>query len=373
MKKIIFGAMAAAALLACSKEQVIEQNRANDEIRFSVVAENQTKAADVYTSANMMDEFFVSATYNNGSETSWYFQNDKLIKNEYDQWDDETGLRYWAEGTHDFYAIVNGTMNMAEATAAPTVNFKPATNVVEQKDLLYAVTTNLNKGRWVNLQFRHALAQIEFKAKNTNPKLYVKISEVTVAQTPGEGTFTYPTESTLENESTKGTWEIDMNTPTDYNVKFTSPIIVVGDSEPVNLTFSETPTKNNNSMLLLPAKTTAIHLDRAPVEEEIPEVRSITEQDMGSYFAVKCQIYNVAGTAYADTDVCLHDGWAIIPAEFDWQQGKKYIYTLVFGGDSGYDGGNGTTPDPGNNDVISEIVYDVTVDTFQTGAEIDEY
>ena len=52
MKKIIFGAMAAVALLACSKDQVIEQNRANDEITFSVVAENQTKAAAFNTNSN---------------------------------------------------------------------------------------------------------------------------------------------------------------------------------------------------------------------------------------------------------------------------------------------------------------------------------
>ena len=63
MKKIIFGAMAAAAMLSCAKEQVIEQNRANDEITFSIVAENQTKAAAVYCANNLLPEFDVCATY----------------------------------------------------------------------------------------------------------------------------------------------------------------------------------------------------------------------------------------------------------------------------------------------------------------------
>ena len=44
MKKIIFGAMAAAALLSCSKEQVLETNQNGNEISFSIETDNQTKA-----------------------------------------------------------------------------------------------------------------------------------------------------------------------------------------------------------------------------------------------------------------------------------------------------------------------------------------
>ena len=180
MKKIIFGAMAATALLACSKEQVIELNRANDEIGFSVVAENQTKAAAVYCANNLLPEFDVAATYTKDGATKWYFQNDN-IKSVNDAWVNQTTTRYWsADGKHDFYAIYNGTMNLtaiAAAPAAPTVNFTPDTDVAKQKDLLYAVTKGLAKSENpVALNFRHALSQIEFKAKNTNKQLYVEIT-----------------------------------------------------------------------------------------------------------------------------------------------------------------------------------------------------
>lgn len=360
MKKIIYGAMAAAALLACSKEQVIEQNRANDEIGFSVVAENQTKAADEYDSNNMMGAFTVSATYTKDGSTSWYFQNDNIAY-ENSAWVNTTATRYWsADGTHDFYAIVNGEMTMAETPAAPTVNFKPDTDVAKQKDLLYAVTKGLTKSdNNVALNFRHALSQIQFKAKNTNPKLHVKISGVHVGNIPGEGKFNYPT------ETRPAEWVHLTDTPTDYTVTF-DEVEVKGDKKSVDLTCTK-----EKSMLLIPAYTgpwAPEHGEGYQPEEPI-SMRSTASagasDGTGSYIAVKCQIYNVAGDKYASTDVCLYEGWAVIGAFFDWKQGKKYIYTLVFGeGDFGYNGGNGDTPIPDEEKVLTTMNYTVTVDDF---------
>lgn len=420
MKKIIFGAMAAAALLACSKEQVIEQNRANDEIGFSVVAENQTKAAAVYDSNNKMGGFSVAATYNN----SWYFQKDTIV-HQNSAWVNQTTTRYWsADGKHDFYAISNGTMTLAGPTDKPkVVDFTPATTVADQKDLLYAVAADKEKSNDpVMLNFRHALSQIEFKAKNTNSKLYVKISGVQVGQAYGKATFTYPLTSTTE-EDVVGDWT-DYDTPTNYTVTF-SPVGVAGNNNAVGLTLSTdedgNPTDVTNSMLLIPATTVAWIPttdggnngegtegnipeqggqlpsgpegpadegeegddggfdnndgdDEGKMEESVPEfamrrynTASAGASDVtGSYLAVKCQIYNVAGTAYADTDVCIYEGWAMIPAEFEWAQGNKYIYTFVFGeGDFGYNAGNGDTPTtPDGEKVLTTMDYNVKVESF---------
>lgn len=376
MKRIILGAMAAAALLACSKEQVIEKNRANDEITFSVVAENQTKAAAVYCNNNLLPEFNVSATYTKEGETTaqWYFQDDN-IKFVEGAWINQTTTRYWADGgTLDFYAIYNGTMNMtaiAETPAAPTVNFTPDTDVTEQLDLLYAVATDrtktANSTSGVALNFRHALSQIEFKAKNTNPQLYVEITGVQVGQTPGVGVFIYPSDNTDTNfqdhtqagthNYTTGTWTSE--TPTDYAVSFNT-VAVIGGSNPVGLTLSSDKDNVANSMLLIPATTTAW----TPADGE-------TEYD-GTYLAVNCKIYNVAGEEYAESDICLHTGWAVIPVAFDWQPGKKYIYTFVFGqGNGGYEGGDDPDPDPTPDPVLAPITYTVTVDDFQLGNNSD--
>ena len=94
----------------------------------------------------------------------------------------------------------------------------------------------------------------------------------------------------------------------------------------------------------------------------------------GSYLAVNCKIYNVAGEAYNSTsDVCLHSGWAVIPVSFDWKPGKKYIYTFVFGeGNGGYEGGEDPdSPTPGVTPVLTPITYTVTVDDFQKGYDED--
>lgn len=369
MKRIIFGAMAAAALLACSKDQVIEQNRANDEIAFSVVADNQTKASAVYCANNLLPEFDVAATYSDGTNTSWYFQNDHIVYQN-SAWKNTTTTRYWSTGTHDFYAIYNGTMELSaigETPAAPTVDFKPQTTVAAQKDLLYAVATGKTKTtNAVVLNFRHALSQIEFRAKNTNAQLYVEITGVRVGQTPGEGTFTYPTVSTAEqfvdhtqtstHTYTTGTWEV--KTPTDYAVAFDA-VKVEGTSSAVSLTLS-TDAKGEtrdfaNSMLLLPATTNAW----TPAKGE-------TSFD-GTYLAVNCKIYNVAGEKYQTGDVCLYNGWAAMPVAFDWQPGKKYIYTFIFGeGNGGYED-DPTDPEP----VLTPISYTVTVDDFQKGVDSD--
>ena len=374
MKRIIFGAMAAAAMLSCAKEQVIEQNRANDEITFSIVAENQTKAEAVYCANNLLPEFDVCATYTKYGEATaqWYFQNDNIAMVD-GAWVNQTTTRYWsANGTHDFYAIYNGTMNVSaiDATpAAPTVNFTPATTVADQKDLLYAVTKGHEKSNNpVALNFRHALSQIEFKAKNTNAQLYVEIEGVQVGQTPGVGVFTYPSVATDVNFEdhtqagthayTTGTWTY--NTPTDYAVAFTDAVPVVGDDTPVGLTISTDKTNVTNSMLLIPATT-----------EKWTPADAETEFD-GTYLAVNCRIYNVAGTSYAASDVCLHDGWAVIPVAFEWEPGKKYIYTFVFGeGNGGYEGGEYPTPDPSDDPVLTPITYTVTVDDFQKGIDSD--
>ena len=377
MKKIIFTALAASALLSCSKDQVIEQNRANDEIEFSIAADNQTKAADVYCANNLMTEFTVYSSYKEGENTKWYIQGDQIQKDGA-SWKNTTATRYWTAYKHNFYAIVNGNMSIdeADATVAPTVkDFTPSTTVEDQTDLLYAVALEKEKSSpTVALNFRHALSQIEFKAKNTNSKFHVVINGVRVGHTPGKGTFTFPATSTDvtftdhtqagNHAHETGTWDITGATSADYTVKLASGISVAGTSTPVNITIStdaDDASRNfANSMLLIPT----------------PATTKLTPNSLefnGTYLAVDCEIYNVAGTSFEPaTDVKLHNGWAVIPVSFAWEPGKKYIYTFVFGeGNGGYNGGTGDTPTPSINPVLTPISYTVTVDDFQKGVDSD--
>lgn len=376
-KNLLFAALAAAALTSCSYDEVIEVQK--DEMTFTVITDNQTKAADVYCQNNLMEVFNVFATYTKDSKTSWYIKND-IIELDNGQWVDKTATRYWSpDGTHDFVAFTNaGTIEALDdqpTTAIKAVNFTPKTDVTEQVDFVYAVNKGLNKEDGnVALNFRHALSQIEFWAKNTNDQLYVVIKDIKVGNTPSKGDFTFPTESTTtafvnHNQNTTatlnvGTWELS-DLVNSYEVDLGEGIFLSRTANHKGLTTSIDVSGNStrnftNSLLLLPTSS----LTNGKTVAWDPETEIISE-NAGTYLAINCDIYNVAGSVFdATTDVKVHTGWTYIPVSFSWEPGKKYIYTFVFGqGEGGYT--------PGGDPTLAPITYSVTVDDFQLGTNSD--
>ena len=375
MKKIYLAAplLLALAAASCTKSEVLETN--SGEIRFNVVANKATKAADVYCNSNLPDAFTVYAM----TDGKTYIDGDNIEHNGGNgSWENKSGIRYWPETDVDFYAHVSaGNAFKWSETSAPTIeNFTPDKVVENQVDLLYAVKTKQSKKETpVELNFRHALSQIVFNAKNTNANLYVEIAGVKVANVGGTNTFTYPTtdtdskfvshDGTGELPSTgAGSWAELTSGASSYEVDFNA-VPVRGNSTVVDLTTANDSGKefNSQAMLLLPQTTTAW----------VPSKDSNTpsEDNTGSYFLIDCAIWNVAGTEVdKETDVQL---WGkggntkelSIPVAFTWEQGKKYIYTLVFGqGNGGYD----PDPDPDDPDpkpVLVPIDFTVTVDDFQ--------
>lgn len=365
MKKILFSAAMALVLVSCSRDEVIEINRDSDEIRFGVVTDAATRAADVYCNNNLPGAFTVYA--NHDGQT--YIEGDSIEKGD-NAWVNKTGVRYWPEGDVSFYAHVNGTGFTWESGEVPTIeDYTVPTAVAEQKDLLYAVKTQ-SEGQ-VTLNFRHALSQIVFQAKNTNANLYVEIKGVTVNKLGNVNTFTYPTANTDNNivnhegttgtityDGSWGTWDALNGGTTNYPVEFEA-VPIPGDNDVKSLTNTNDTGKefSSNAMLLLPQTTTAWN----------PEGGKPADQN-GTYFLVDCKICNVAGTSYNPaTDVVLWDGNAAIPVAFNWEQGKKYIYTFVFG-----DGNGGYDPDPEDpTPVLLPITFNVTVDDFVPVANQD--
>ena len=364
MKKIIFGAMAAAALLSCSKEQILETNQNGNEISFSIETDNQTKASAVYCQNNLMSSFTVCATYDNGTINKWYY-TDAVTRNG-SSWIGKD-KHYWSyDGTHDFYACVNGDMTVGDTPAPPQiVDFSPSTDVSKQVDLLYAVTGYMTcEDETVPLKFRHALSQIEFRAKNTSEKLHVIIKGVTVGNTITMATFTFPSAEDVDGcvADTPGTWSYEHYSIGSYSVTVNGEkgIDIPNTSTPVNLTISS----NNDfakSMLLIPTATLEdLDWDGESIAGTKPLYPGTPVGSGGSYLAVNCEIYNIEGTKFdPDTDVKIYSGDAIISAGFTWEQGKKYIYTFVFG-----DGSCGQTP--GGAPVLAPVRYQIEVDDFDT-------
>lgn len=386
MKRFFFGAFGLLALASCSNDELTSINRDGDEIAFSVVTNSATRAADVYCNWNKPESFMVWATYNN----STYITGDQITYNKSSsKWENTSGTRYWPDDAVTFYAHVNaGEAFQWNADKAPTIeNFEVGTTVKEQKDLLYAVKKASKSDGQALLNFRHALSQIVFQAKNTNPNLYVEISGVSVCKVKNKGTFTYPTDDTDDNiedhegngtieDNNDGNWgkwdSQNMSDPIQYDVTFnTVELTGSNNAEAKSLTSTSDENKeyNSNALLLLPQENEGWDVSGENAESK-------PEDQEGTYFLVKCQIWNVADSEQGkqDNDHCL---WyeedengnkiatnAAIPVKIDWEQGKKYIYTFVFG-----DGNGGYNPDPDPDPekpqpVLVPITFEVTVDDF---------
>lgn len=392
MKKFILAvpALLALAAVSCTKSEVLESN--DGEIRFNVVANNATKAEAIYCNNNKPGEFTV---YAESSDGKTYINGDVITSTDGgNNWVNTSGTRFWPNDLSlDFYAVVNGKIDWnveaAEGTApASIVDFEVPTNVTAQKDLLYAVKTDQAKADGadkmdpVKLNFRHALSQIVFNAKNTNENLYVEVSGVSIVNVANKNTFTFPVANTDNNmedgdhdgsfnntinyeDGSWGKWNTLTSGATVYPVNFET-VKVEGNNTLVDLTTNATVKNeyNTNALLMLPQTSTAWN------PETVPSPGLVGNASNGSYFLVNCAIYNVSGDSFdpaVDTPL-----WAsqakhkqvAIPMTINWEQGKKYIYTFIFGEGGGYIPDPDPNPDPDPDPVLIPVTFKVTVDDF---------
>lgn len=359
--KFFIGAMATLLLGACSQDEVMSVRQ--DGISYSVTAPNLTRAADSYCNEILPNSFKVWAETSDGN---LYINGDEIVNNN-GNWIDQSGTRYWpSEGTLDFYAQVNGDAVFAFNNGAPTFNnFTVNSDVEKQVDLMYAVSKGLSKNDGtVPLNFRHALSQVCFRAKNSTKNLSVVIKGVSVGHLTNSGTFTFPTTDTDQNYEhpehgdevdpeaptlNGGTWALNDAYETQYNVTLAQAVTVGPNSEVVNLTCPGDDHANGFAkvLTLMPQEVTAWD----------PTKTGSTFN--GAYFLVDLIITNLSGTGGTTSEV--YEGQAAVPVAIDWQQGYRYIYTFVF--DEG--GNGGWTPDPDDpKPILTTINWDVDVDDF---------
>ena len=365
--KYLFGAAAALMMAACSQDELVSVKQ--DGIAYSVTTAKQTRAADSYCNNILPESFKVWAKTTDGS---LYINGDE-IRNEGGVWTDQAGTRYWPEGKLDFYAHVNGEGVFSFNDGAPTFNnFVVKDDVKDQLDLMYSVSRNQEKqgdGKVV-LNFRHALSQVCFRAKNNMKTMQVEIKGVSVGHLTNAGTFAFPAESTDKNyvhpshgdeedpnapDLNGGVWTIP--TAAQYNTRYdVTPIggtvTLPAQSGVKNLTCPEDQHENGfeQVLTLLPQEVKAWD----------PAVKGSDYN--GAYFLVNVTLSNVAkNDSDAEVATPVYNGLAAVPVNVDWEQGYRYIYTFVF--DEG--GNGGWTPDPDDpKPILSSIKYDITVDDF---------
>ena len=361
--KYLFGAMAALMMAACSQDEVVSVRQ--DGIAYGVSAGTQTRAADSYCNNTLPDYFKVWAK----SADGLYINGDKIVNSD-GVWTDADGTRYWPDGkTLDFYAEVNGDEEFSFNNGAPTFNdFTVKDAVAEQVDLMYSVrkgqTKTVDK---VQLNFRHALSQVCFRAKNNTKNMSVVIKGVSVGHLTEKGTFTFPAADTdynyadhsdnnvdPEKEVNGGTWVIPSGAQ--YNKKYSvAPLngnVTLAPGTASNLTCPEDSHENGfgQVLTLLPQTVAAWNPTKAGTDWN------------GAYFLVDLALSNITeDDEGAEVSTTVYTGEAAIPVNVAWVQGYRYIYTFVF--DEG--GNGGWTPDPENpKPVLTTIKYDVTVDDF---------
>ena len=372
-KYLLVTALSAAALTACNNDEVLEVNQGRG-ISFQVATEAATRAAA--TTTNSIDEFMVWGFTE--EEPAKTLMDDLSVSKTGSDWT-YTGTIFWPAAPVNFYSISPEPVSdkVSEGTVSITSNeqkitgFTVNTDQSQQVDLLYAVNKEEKKESHetepVSINFRHALSQIVFKAKNTNENLKVIVKGVKIANIKKAGNFTYPSQSTTtQNTSesgsivadTQGQWD-NVTTEQTFAAGMSGEVTLNGKDETALDLTSKEDEVYTGALFMIPQALT-------PWDPEATGALNTTNK--GVYFLVDCQI--LSGTnkdiQVWPSDPKVQYAEVAIPAsQLTWEQGKKYIYTFTFGKGGGYVPGEKPDPDP----TLIGIDFDVTVDEFKDGGE----
>lgn len=372
-KHLVLGALAVLALAACTKSEVVELNKGNEISLTAVTGKNLTKAADGYCNNAMPADFAVWAA----TDGKKYFEAQTYTRDGSTNTYKSTNARYWPTTDVDFFAAKNyggsATLTVTDPTSLAVANYTVPTTVADQKDFIYAVKKGAKKADGAAvLNFRHALSQIEFQAKNSNSGIYVEVTGVAVKQVYSKGNFSVNVATTnnfkdhnlggsadTDNRSGRCTWT-GQGDKADYAISFDA--VALG-SEATSLSVTDPDGKeyNANTMYLIP--------QAVPDLWAVPTPPTPVPTTGKAYFEITAKIWNVAGaTVDKGNDVVLHDGKIAvpIPGSTTWQDGLRYVYTFNFTtyGTGGVDPGTGKP-------VLTPIELTVSVDDFVDAGNTD--
>ncbi len=345
MLAAIFGAL----LTGCSNEEIanVETSQQNV-IGFNVLSNKaQTKATPITPSNLTTTDFDVFAYTEDGTafmgKTDTDFAHDgvKIVHNEQnDAWtyEDPTELRYWPtkDTPLDFYAVSPGSLINGDPAMHYVWNFNHDSqtihytcldeyagitdeNIHANHDVMYSIakdqTKDTNNGI-VKFTFKHILSQIVFKAKTEFSTMNVVIKDMKIANLKISGVFTLPDD--LDTNPTRtDNWKI---------YETTNPLTTIIKEKKINVSSTTIDISNETPMLTIPQVLTKWTVSGDT--KTIAQANNVKQ----SYLAINCNIkqsdvYVVGSDTTYET--------IYVPFEAAWEPGKRYIYTLIFGG--GYD------------------------------------
>lgn len=213
------------------------------------------------------------------------------------------------------------------------INEYGLTTGTQNIDVMYATAKNQTKDNnagKVSLDFKHILSQIAFKAKTLDENTKVIIESIVIHNVDEAGTFVMPTEGSTGTgwtlKDSKKNFVIGMNSPTTVGNTgtdvFTKPILFVPQPLTKWATTTSTP-------------------------------KTIADADAAKecYLEISCKI-SIDETYPHGTATQFESLY--IPFEADWQPGKRYVYTLIFGGGYTVNG----------NPVLTPVSFEPSVETW---------
>lgn len=263
-----------------------------------------------------------------------------------------TDLKYWPTDALNFYAVSPGgnqilyswqISDSEKKIHVGTVDeYEDTENTPKNVDVMYAITLDQKKssnGGTVKMHFRHILSQVAFKARTETPKMEVTIEGIKIYNFHSVGNFTLPT---TDVPPTQGNWNY-------RDEGYATKGITVVKDKSINVGITETPISTDEPMLFIPQK-----LDKWATSAANPKTTAQAKIDKESYLEISCKIKLDNSYMLGSNDAY---GKLYVPFGANWQPGKRYIYTLVFGG--GYD--------VNGNSILTPINF--TADTEEWGDE----
>lgn len=309
-KNVLYLAAGLLALASCSQDETTGTDNGGS-IRFRPVVGNVTRGP-VITTDNITA--FKVSSYVTGAVANFF--TDLQVNKTGSSWN-TAQVYYWpGTGTLNFfaYAPVDVTTVTVSPTARAINNFSPAAKVAEQKDVVVAFATGTkaaNENSGVPLTFKHALSQIEVKAKSANTTAYeIKVLGVKLGHISSTANFTFPT-TVVTGTLPASHWTAPA-TAKDYGTNLDADLTLTSEVQSI--------TKSN--FLMIPQQLT-------------PWTKG-TSAD-GAYIAVLCKICSKNGTNLTQIFPGAADkfAYAAVPISTNWLPGKKYTYTLSFLGNNG--------------------------------------
>lgn len=355
MKKVIYFALVALILTACSNEEDLgKSSSSKKEIGFKATVGSNTRASQGFCSRNQPGELYVWACVPDGSGYKPYFERNIYTYGMDDDFYTSSSKRYWPDSDIRFYAFPFGGCGIHYTpvwTSDGTTMEFDYTNPIkpeEQFDLMYAASGDVQADEYdgsfyTDLYFRHALSQIEFKAKTEDDDYYVEVVGVKITNIKGTGHYVLPTVTDNyytghagfpgnDYRTTRGTWS-----------NLSGNIYCEATFDPVTFT------KADGSVSLTEADTEEYggKTDGGTISTGLKEYNKNTmyliPQDARGTgkIVLKLKVWKMSdpskGHQASDKPIFPKSGSDYAEKEFNiptiWMEGKHYIYTINLIGD----------------------------------------